>query len=677
MEKPAKGYGRRSTNRRDGTTFGIFHYYASIKSVFNPVTLSFAGAHKSIEAEFLAFYRKNALPQVRFSILLGIFLFSAFGILDAALIPEAKKAIWTIRYAIVCPVGLIVFLITYSAYYDRLMQASLCTMLLTGGLGIVAMIVLAPPPASLSYYTGVILVFLYGYTFIRLRFIWATLTCWGIVLGYEISWLLIKPAPTAEVINNNFFFLGANIIGMFACYSIEYYTRRDFFMACQLGQEQEKVSAINLQLEERVKQRTEQLVKTNQDLKNEMETSRQAEQEKLALQLQLQQAQKMEAVGTLAGGIAHDFNNILAAIMGHTEISLMQVEKDELVRESLDKILQASLRAKELVNQILTFSRQNPLNVQRIMLKPIIREVIGLLRASLPRTIDITDRISKDLYAIEADPTQIHQVLMNLCTNAAHAMEENGGLLTVELENINLSKEKHPPLWDLQPGKYVKLSVADTGHGIAPENLGRIFDPYFTTKKPGKGTGMGLSVSHGIIKSYNGAITVKSERGSGTRFDLYFPGYEREEGKTAEVLETLPGGKERILFVDDEETLVEMMKNILKRLGYRVVATDTPLDALELFRTDPMSFDLVITDMAMPRMTGDQFARELLKIRKEIPIIMCTGFNERVNTSNIASLGIRRLLMKPLSISNISSIIREVLDTPYQVSGIDDRNSRP
>ncbi|XPS88735.1 two component system sensor histidine kinase, hybrid [Desulfosarcina variabilis str. Montpellier] len=637
-------------------------HIAPVKPALHPLTLSFSGDDQPLEEEFLIYYTQNALPQVRLSILVGIFVFAFFGLLDMALIPTGKQAVWIIRYGIVCPVALSVYLLTYTRCYERLMQISLSVMVLSGGAGIVAMIILAPPPASMYYDAGVILVFLYGYTFIRMRFLWATATCMTIVIAYEIGVMYIKPIDVLEIINNTFFFLGANLIGMFACYSIEYYTRRDFFMACKLGQEKEKVRAINLELEERVKQRTQQLVKANEDLKAEMETSRQAEQENLDLQLQLQQAQKMEAVGTLAGGIAHDFNNILGAIMGYTEISLLQTPEDNDVRKNLDKILKASQRAKELVNQILAFSRQRPLDVQVFRLKPLVKEVLALLRASLPRTIDIRQEISAELYAIEADPTQIHQVLMNLCTNAAHAMEENGGRLTVTLGNVMLEKERSPKLWDLSPGQFVRLSVEDTGHGIPPDIVERIFEPYFTTKKLGKGTGMGLAVTHGIIKSCGGTITVESQVGEGTRFDIYLPGYEKEEGETLQTIKTLPRGSEHILFIDDEENLVDVMKGLLQRLGYRVAATTEPLDALDLFRSAPDTFDLVITDAAMPRMTGDRLAKEFLAIRQDIPIIICTGYSERVNPHNIESLGIRRLLMKPLAIRNLAVAIREVMD---------------
>ncbi|WP_419657605.1 ATP-binding protein [Desulfosarcina variabilis] len=653
---------KNGTHARDGTAAGFSMHIAPVKPALHPLTLSFSGDDQPLEEEFLIYYTQNALPQVRLSILVGIFVFAFFGLLDMALIPTGKQAVWIIRYGIVCPVALSVYLLTYTRCYERLMQISLSVMVLSGGAGIVAMIILAPPPASMYYDAGVILVFLYGYTFIRMRFLWATATCMTIVIAYEIGVMYIKPIDVLEIINNTFFFLGANLIGMFACYSIEYYTRRDFFMACKLGQEKEKVRAINLELEERVKQRTQQLVKANEDLKAEMETSRQAEQENLDLQLQLQQAQKMEAVGTLAGGIAHDFNNILGAIMGYTEISLLQTPEDNDVRKNLDKILKASQRAKELVNQILAFSRQRPLDVQVFRLKPLVKEVLALLRASLPRTIDIRQEISAELYAIEADPTQIHQVLMNLCTNAAHAMEENGGRLTVTLGNVMLEKERSPKLWDLSPGQFVRLSVEDTGHGIPPDIVERIFEPYFTTKKLGKGTGMGLAVTHGIIKSCGGTITVESQVGEGTRFDIYLPGYEKEEGETLQTIKTLPRGSEHILFIDDEENLVDVMKGLLQRLGYRVAATTEPLDALDLFRSAPDTFDLVITDAAMPRMTGDRLAKEFLAIRQDIPIIICTGYSERVNPHNIESLGIRRLLMKPLAIRNLAVAIREVMD---------------
>ena len=634
----------------------------SVAPVLHPITLAFSGSHGPLEDDFLVYYSQSALPQIRLSILLGIVVFAIFGILDATLIPEGKNVAWFIRYAIVCPTALFVLLMTYTRYYERLMQALLSVLVLTGGLGIVAMITIVPPPANLYYDSGIILVFLYGYTFIRMRFVWATLTCMSIVAGYEFSCIFIKPIPAVEMISNNFFLLGGNLIGMFACYCIEYYTRRDFFMARQLEQEQEKVSAVNRQLEERVNERTQQLVKANESLRNEMKMSQRAEREKLDLQLQLQQAQKMEAVGTLAGGIAHDFNNILAAIMGYTEISLLQNQADNDLKENLDKILQASQRAKELVNQILAFSRQQPLDIQVLRLKPIVREVLALLRASLPRTIDIGERIAPDLYTIQADPTQIHQVLMNLCTNAAHAMEENGGRLDVSLENIYLDQDNRLRMWTVSPGWFVRISVEDNGCGIDPEISERIFDPYFTTKQLGKGTGMGLAVTHGIVKSAGGAITVESQLGRGTRFDVYLPGYTEEENETGESIKSLPLGKERILFIDDEENLVDIMRDLLQRLGYRVAVTRHPLDALDWFREDPSRFDLVITDAEMPQMTGDRLARELLAIRKDLPIIMCTGFSEKINRENIKAMGVRHLLMKPIAFRNLAEVIREVLD---------------
>jgi len=653
---------KKSTMQSSKTNTKHSEANGSVVPVLHPITLAFSGNHEPLEDDFLVYYSRSALPQIRLSILLGIVVFAIFGILDATLIPEGKNVAWFIRYAIVCPTALFVLLMTYTRYYEQFMQALLSVLVLTGGLGIVAMITIVPPPANLYYDSGIILVFLYAYTFIRMRFVWATLTCMSIVAGYEFSCLFIKPIPAVEMISNNFFLLGGNLIGMFACYCIEYYTRRDFFMARQLEQEQEKVRAVNRQLEERVNERTQQLVKANENLRNEMKMSQRAEQEKLDLQLQLQQAQKMEAVGTLAGGIAHDFNNILAAIMGYTEISLLQNQADNDLKENLDKILQASQRAKDLVNQILAFSRQQPLDIQVLRLKPIVREVLALLRASLPRTIDIGERIAPDLYTIQADPTQIHQVLMNLCTNAAHAMEENGGRLDVILENIYLDQDNQLRMWTASPGWFVRISVEDNGCGIDSEISERIFDPYFTTKQLGKGTGMGLAVTHGIVKSAGGAITVESQLGKGTRFDVYLPGYTEEENETGENIKSLPLGKERILFIDDEENLVDIMRDLLQRLGYRVAVTRHPLDALEWFREDPYRFDLVITDAEMPQMTGDRLAKELLAIRKDLPIIMCTGFSEKINRENIKAMGVRHLLMKPITFRNLAEVIREVLD---------------
>ena len=388
-----------------------------------------------------------------------------------------------------------------------------------------------------------------------------------------------------------------------------------------------------------------------------------AQQEREQLRTRLIQAQKMEAIGTLAGGIAHDFNNILGAIIGYAEMALYDTQKDSMEHYNTEQVLKAGHRAKDLVKQILAFSRKSEQDKKIIFLTPIIKEVLKLLRASLPTTIEIRQNIEPNLDAIFADPTQIHQVMMNLCTNSAHAMGDKGGILEINLHNSNLDTKAAARYPELNPGPYVKLSVSDTGCGMDFATLQRIFDPYFTTKEQDKGTGMGLAVVHGIVKGHGGSIHVESAVAEGTRFDILFPVVKRQVISETEELKALPTGNETILCVDDEQSLIELGKNMLKKLGYRVEARTLPVEAIELFKAAPDTFDLVISDMTMPAMTGVSLAKKLMQIRPQIPVIICTGYSEQIDESRAKELGIRGFLMKPFTIRELSKTVRKVLDT--------------
>jgi PAS domain S-box-containing protein len=389
-----------------------------------------------------------------------------------------------------------------------------------------------------------------------------------------------------------------------------------------------------------------------------------SEEEKRHLQAQLRQAHKMEAVGTLAGGIAHDFNNILAAMIGYTEIALIDVSQSSPKRHDLEQVLKAGHRAKDLVKQILVFSRMKQHEERTpVEIAPIIDEALKLLRASLPSTIEIRQNTEIETSTVLADPTEIHQLVVNLCTNAAHAMEESGGILEVGLTEAVIDPRAAGAPPDLGPGRYLRLSVSDTGHGIDAASLERIFDPYFTTKEVGKGSGLGLAVVHGIVKRHEGAITVNTDPGIGTRFHVYFPKLESMPVKEVDGVEIpLPKGTERILFVDDEEILVEMGNSMLQWLGYEVSATTSSLQALELFAAHPDGFDLVITDYTMPYMTGADLAEEMMRIRSDIPVILCTGFSDRITEEKARHMGIRAFAMKPLDMVSIAETVRRVLD---------------
>jgi PAS domain S-box-containing protein len=381
------------------------------------------------------------------------------------------------------------------------------------------------------------------------------------------------------------------------------------------------------------------------------------------LEKRLRQSQKMEAIGTLAGGIAHDFNNILGAILGYTELARFESKKGTKQYDNLNEVFKAGNRAKDLVRQILTFSRQAEQEQKPMRLSMVIKEILKLLRASLPSTIKINHRINADNDTIMADPIQIHQVMMNLCTNAAHAMREKGGILEVSLMNVSFDEIDAKHYGDITAGSYVVISVSDTGQGIDPSIIDRIFDPYFTTKQKGEGTGLGLAVVHGIVKKYDGIITVYSEPGLGSHFNVYLPILEyKKEPDFIESLEPLPIGNETILFIDDEPALVDIGEKILKNLGYRVYTVSDSIEALVIFKNRYKEFDLVITDQTMPNMTGADLAKRMIEIRKDIPIILCTGFSEVISKEKSMEIGIREFIMKPIIQSQIAKIIRKVLD---------------
>ncbi|MDJ0883203.1 MAG: response regulator [Desulfobacterales bacterium] len=392
-----------------------------------------------------------------------------------------------------------------------------------------------------------------------------------------------------------------------------------------------------------------------------------AEKEKAKLRSQLRQAQKMEAIGTLAGGIAHDFNNILQSIFGYTEIASIHASQGKDPNEALDNILTASQRAKGLINQILSFSRQSEQEKQTVQINLIVKEVLKLIRASLPATIEIKGRNLNSDAVVEADPIQIHQVMMNLCSNAHHAMREGGGVLEVKLSDIDIDREKAAQCGGIQEGPYIELTIRDSGHGIPTEYMDRIFDPYFTSKEKGEGTGLGLAVVHGIISSHGGAITVESEISKGTAFHVIFPKKNKISAQDKPAAVDAPGrqeGTERILFIDDEPALIDIGKEILSTLGYDVTPCTASDEALDLFKANPERFDLVITDLTMPKMTGDLLAQELMRMRPEIPVILFTGYSDLVSRERFNKLGIRDCLMKPLTRKDLAESIRRVLDTP-------------
>ena len=379
------------------------------------------------------------------------------------------------------------------------------------------------------------------------------------------------------------------------------------------------------------------------------------------MRIQLQQAQRLEAIGTLAGGIAHDFNNILSSVIGYTELALDAVGGNTVLAGYLKEVYTAGHRAKNLIKQILTFARQSDKEIKPVQVSVIVEETLKFLRSSIPTTIEIRHNIESNSL-IMGDSTQIHQILMNLCTNAFQAMEENGGVLNIGLTDVRLDADFTKQYEDFNPGDYLKLSVSDTGSGISPEIMSSIFEPYFTTKATGDGTGVGLATVNGIVKKYGGEIIVESEVEKGSTFSVYLPVTRKPTEAKPYNGEAFPAGNKSILVVDDEVPVARMFCGLLKSLGYSVAMSTSSIEALALFRTKPNDFDLVVTDMTMPNMTGDRLAIELMKIRPDIPVILCTGYNKKISDESASEMGIKAFVYKPIVKADLAKTVRKVLD---------------
>ncbi len=883
-----------------------------MKMKFNPITLVFTGPHRRLEAPFRERYFRNTIPQVRLAIAIAMLFFAAYGLIDTVAAPDQKYLFWAIRWGFACPICLLALGFSYTKHAPRFLQPVLCVAVLLSGWAVIAMIMLAPATEQYVYLYGLVQTLFFVYTFFRIRFVWAASVFWLILLTYAVCVFIGDTYSHQRLIFDTAFLFGINIMGMLACYSIEYYTRRNFFLARQLESKSRHLDMANQFLEERVQNRTLELTRTNQLLELEIkerkaiekalqesksryrrmvnnvtdfiavhdlngtilelnyrmlsglgyshkeivglnvkdlivpeqranfahylnsvrhggkstgtvtvitktgqlrllefsnikaqhtnggeviyclarditehqraeralaesqaqfkdifETAaagmmianthsakivevnpaaalmigepiegikgqplerwldtpamrdqdlhdlasidplesvlklspqnllpilktvrtmefngqphllisfistqkiKEAEAARREAETKLNRAQHLQAIGTLAGGIAHDFNNILYGVIGYTQLALDDAPAGSQLQGNLLEILQGSRRAKELIAQILTFSRQDGTQKNAIRPMPLVKEALKLLRASIPSTIDIQAHIAPDVSNILANPTQIHQVIMNLCTNAAHAMLPQGGLLQVAMDQIMITKEEVLPHGRLCPGEYVRLRISDSGAGMSEGVKDRIFEPFFTTKPQGEGTGMGLSVVLGVVQTHHGAIRVQSELGKGACFEILLPAFgDAEVTELQDEAQTI-GGTERILLVDDENALIQMGKQMLAKLGYEVTACADAMEALELFRQAPADYDLVITDLTMPKLKGTKLAQHLLHIRPDLPIILCTGYGDQISAERVSEMGIRELMLKPILRNQMASVIRRVLDIETPLS---------
>jgi len=623
----------------------------------NLFTLSF---DSELEFQFRQDYLDKSIYQMRISLALAIIFYALFGILDARLIPDQKEIIWGIRFGFFCPTAILVLILSFVKRFMPSMHYWLALVEIVGGLGIIIMTVIAPPPANYTYYAGLILVLFFGFTIFKLRFVLASVTGWLIVILYQIA-AIYTDTPMIMFINNNFFFVGANLLGMSACYSRELNERKNFYLARLLDIETEKVNSANRELENRVKERTIQLEKTNTDLLNEIEAHKQAEKEKKFLESELRQAQKMQAIGTLAGGIAHDFNNILFPIFAYVQMAINETTNNDKLQRYLKRVMGSAERAKDLVQQILMFARKGDQEKKPLYIQPITKEALKLLRASIPSSIDIKQQIAKRSDPILGSPIQLHQVIMNLCTNAYHAIKEKEtGCIEVQLYEQMIDSSNIIQFPNVKPGKYLCMSVKDSGVGMDEATREQVFDPFFTTKEPGEGTGMGLSVVHGIVIDHGGYIYVQSHQNIGTEFYVLLPSIDApvidHNNKTAMVHHR--GSGEHILLVDDELEVVKALEHMLKKLGYNVTSQLSSQKTLEIFQKYPDRFDLLLTDQTMPQMTGIALSKKVLEIRPDLPIIISSGYSNQLTQEIIEGVGIKEILLKPVTLKELGELIK-------------------
>jgi signal transduction histidine kinase/CheY-like chemotaxis protein len=629
---------------------------------FNKLTLSFPESLVGYENSYREDYFVKSLIPFRFSLVLAMIFYGAFAFLDAITVPALKEVFWFIRFGVVYPLLIALFAFSFSRVFKKYMQFVISSIMFFTGLGIIVMIILAARMSNYSYYAGLTLISIFGYTFIRARFIYASIAGWLLVIAYEVTAIFISHTPIDILINNNYFFISSNIIGMFISYFLELSSRNDFYMRKLLEQEQENVQTANNALEKRVWERTEQLTNANMNLKKEIDVRKKYEKERVELEAQLFQLKKMETIGTLAGGIAHDFNNILTPILGYTDMALEELPDESTLKFDIEQINNAANRGKDLVQQILTFSREVNFDKKPVQLNLIVIEVLNLIKASLPPGIEIRQLLEPGIGTVLADSTHMHQIIMNLCTNACYAMANSGGILEVKLDVIKVDQKLEKQVNNLKKGNYVRLILSDTGHGMDRKTKERIFEPFFTRKEVGAGSGLGLSVVHGIVNNYEGAITVDSSPGKGTIFTIYLPQFSTILFSQNELNKTPTKGNEFILFVDDEQEITYMGKKMLENLGYKVTIKSDSLSALREFESNPLKYSLLVTDQTMPQMFGTELAARMKEIRPELKVIIITGYIDKLSEELITSSGISEIIMKPLILSDFSKVIRKVLD---------------
>lgn len=630
----------------------------------NWFSLRFTGHSSMLEEPFLRDHVIGTLLHVRIALLMGTLMYGLFGILDALVMPLHKHVAWLTRYALVCPAILAILFVTYIPRLHRYLQPMMSLVFAIAGLGIVLMIIIAPAPVNYYYYAGLILVFIFGYSFIYLRFLWASLSGWTIMILYEVA-AFLTDTPVMELISNNFFLISANIAGMLVCYATEYSRRRNYFLLQLLSQEQRKIQEANEQLEFRVAERTRELEQSNRQLTQEINEHRLAEQERQRLETQLKQAEKMEAIGKLAAGVAHDLNNILSGLVGYPDILLLDLPEQSPLRRSLLIIKQSGEKAAAIVQDMLTLSRQGMAEKKVLNINKIIDDYLHSpeheqLQANYP-LVQLEVDLQEELLNIKGSPVQLSKALMNLLNNAFEANLVDGAV-KISTRNGYLDQPREG-YERINEGEYVILTVSDTGIGIAAEDLSKIFEPFFTKKKLGRsGTGLGMTLIWSAVKDHEGFLDIRSAEGSGSTFEIYFPAT-RHEVSSKEPLFTLEDcrGTESVLVVDDIPEQRDIASMMLQKLGYTVLAVASGEAAVEYLQDKKV--DILVLDMIMaPGIDGCETYNRIIKDHPRQKAIVASGFSESERVKEAQRLGAGEYIKKPYTLDKVARALRAELD---------------
>lgn len=627
------------------------------KIKLHPLSLTFLDQSDEFETKFRRHHFQTSLTRIRITQLLGLLFYLSVIFLDPSLLPITASLSCILTLLIFPLILLSIYGLTFSRFFPSLYQPLEGLFLMVAASMLIIKVTGARPAIEPYYFTGLLILIMAGYSIIQLRFSWAASCIFIISTAYLTAIIQSADITGVKLLTRFFLIAVVNIIGMISCYCIEYLQRQSFAWQESLTHKQNQLQSTNLKLENQVKERTEQLLKANRELTHQL-ASQSQQQNGQSMDQRLMSSQRLEAVAILAGGIAHDFNNILAAILGFSDLGLLKT-KDHELRDHLHNIRAASLRGRDLVSQLAAFRPQSKHNRYPLEIRHLIKEAMKFLRASLPPTIELELHLDQGLNKILADPINVHQAFMNICINGVEAMPAGKGVLRVSLSEEDLAPEDKRPA-----GRYQHLSISDNGRGMTEDERLHIFDPYFTSKEPGHGNGMGLPITREIMEHHQGSITVESDRGQGSTFHLFFPVLAPEEKEKTEPLTNLVKARnhEHILLVDDEESLVKMGVKMLTFLDYQVTGCTEATKALEMIIDKPDEFDLVITDMAMPAMSGSELTSRIMERCPEMPIILLTGFIKDWDKHKAMDHGFKAFLAKPLALQKMAATVHAVLE---------------